>query len=63
MRNSRTTVNMAVENTKYTNILRLFEYHTLLLCSPDIKLDVTFKLLKKMPYYILLGKWMFFKKR
>lgn len=56
MRNSKQTVKMAVENTKFVNILRLYEGHTLMLCSPEMKLDVTFKLLKKMPYYLLLGK-------
>ncbi|XP_065214325.1 large ribosomal subunit protein uL10m-like [Planococcus citri] len=52
---SKTTVKMAVENSKYLPITSLFHSHTVTLCSAAVQIDVAFKLLKKMPYYILLG--------
>lgn len=53
---NKSTVEMAVEGTKYTPIIRLFESQTLTVCSPEVKLDVAFKLLKQMPHLIILGK-------
>lgn len=53
---SKTTVAMAVENTVYLPILSLFHSHTVILCSPSVRMDEVFKLLRKMPHYIVLGE-------
>lgn len=52
---SKTTVKMAVENTKYLPIMSLFHSHTIMVCSAAVQIDTVFKLLKKMPFYVLLG--------
>lgn len=56
IRRSKTTVKMAVENTKYFPIMKIFHSHTLILCCTSFDLNLVFKILKKMPQYILLGK-------
>ncbi|KAK7601986.1 hypothetical protein V9T40_009427 [Parthenolecanium corni] len=55
MRNSRTTFELALSDTKYSPILDLFRFHTLLLAGPKPDVYTAYNLLEKMPYFVVLA--------
>lgn len=57
MRNSRTTFELALSDTKYSPILDLFRFHTLLLAGPKPDVYTAYNLLEKMPYFVVLGMY------
>lgn len=56
--NCRNTVRMAVEDTKFVNIMHLYQWNvpTGLITCPEVKLNLALELLKKMPFHVLLGE-------
>ncbi|XP_039275370.1 39S ribosomal protein L10, mitochondrial isoform X1 [Nilaparvata lugens] len=52
---SKHLLKLAIGNSKYEPILQLFTFHQTIIFSPEPKVDVLFKLLKKTPKLILMA--------
>ncbi|XP_026675859.1 39S ribosomal protein L10, mitochondrial [Diaphorina citri] len=55
-RYGRATIEKALTNTKYISIMPLFKVSEAIIVSPEAKVDVLLKTLKKTPQLTLMGK-------